>query len=115
MKERRFELADQFQIADFEETASTFFEDILGMDYSQILLTDESALSDFTCCGESCSDFPHELNDEAVPRPEQYVRWDKWAREKVSKRYGVEVTETGTVYLVALFRQIEAAKEVRTQ
>jgi hypothetical protein len=43
------------------------------------------------------------------------VRWDKWVREKVSKRYGVEVPETGTVYLVALFRQIEAAKEVRTQ
>jgi hypothetical protein len=114
-KAKKIELAEQFWIADLEDTAAMFFQDILGMDYSEILLTDESALSDFACCGESCSDFPRELTDEAEPSQEQYARWHKWIREKVSKRYALEIPESGTVYLVALFREIEAAKKARMQ
>ncbi|HXJ91345.1 MAG TPA: hypothetical protein VMT20_00510 [Terriglobia bacterium] len=114
-KPKKIDLAEQFQIADLEDTAAISFQDILGMDYSEILVTDESALSDFVGCGDSCDDFPPELNNDALPDTERYARWHDWIRGKVSKQYGVEIPEAGGVYLVALFWEIEAAKKARTQ
>ncbi len=109
MSERKFELADQSQILAFEETASVFFRDILGMAYSEVLVTDESALSDFAGCGDSCSDFPSHLTEDFLPRRKLDDLWFMWVREKVSKRYGIEISDA--IYLVDLFRQIESAKD----
>ncbi len=57
MHKPEVELAERSQIATLEETAIVFLQDILGMDYSEIVMTDESALSDFAGCGDSRGDF----------------------------------------------------------
>lgn len=106
-------MADQLQILAFGETATDFFQDILGMDYSEILITDESALSDFACCGSDCSDFPEALMDQSLPRQELHARWREWVVKKISARYGIEIQEGGMIYLVGLFRRIEAAKSTK--
>jgi hypothetical protein len=109
----KFECADQLQILAFGETAIDFFQDILGMDYSEILITDESALSDFACCGSDCSDFPQALMDRSLPRQDRCNRWREWVIKKISARYGIEIQESGLIYLVSLFRQIESAKNTK--
>ena len=40
-------IAAQERIDDFERTAAEFFRAVLGMDYSECIVTDESRLSDF--------------------------------------------------------------------
>jgi hypothetical protein len=109
----KFEWADRLQILAYGETATDFFQDILGMDYSEILITDESALSDFACCGSSCSDYPEALMDRSLPRQELRNRWREWVVKRISARYGIEIPESGMIYLVSLFRQIEAAKNTK--
>lgn len=110
----KFEFADQFQIVAFEEIAMTFFQDILGMNYFEMLVTDESALSDFVGCGEDCSDFPHELEKASLPRKEEYELWGNWVCRKISDQYGIEVRNV-RIYLVDLFRQIKAANKTTIQ
>jgi hypothetical protein len=105
----KFELADQTQTLAFEQTAEVFFQDILSMDYWNVLITDESAVSDFSFCG----DFPDDLLDERLPRKEQYGHWLTWFRNRVTERYGIEIAETGTVFLVDLFRMIEVANKAK--
>jgi hypothetical protein len=106
----KIEWADRFQILAFEQIATVFFQDILGMEYSAILITDESALSDFAGCGDSCSDFPSDLKDYALPRAELYNPWRKWVAKKISERYAIDIPEAGMIFLVDLFRRIETAR-----
>jgi hypothetical protein len=58
-----------------------------------MLVTDESALSDFACCDGGCSDFPQELHNRSLPRKEHYELWSKWVCLKISDRYGIELTD----------------------
>ena len=44
-------IAPQERIDDFERTAVEFFRAVLGMDYGECIVTDESRLSDFASCG----------------------------------------------------------------
>ena len=44
-------IAAQERIDDFECTAVEFFRAVLGMDYGECIVTDESRLSDFASCG----------------------------------------------------------------
>jgi hypothetical protein len=111
---KRFELTDQHRIAAFEEIARAFFADILGMDYAEMLTTDESALNDFAFCGETCSDFPQELEDARLFSKEAYDLWNKWVCRKISDRYGINIADA-RIYLVVLFRQITSAKEPMVQ
>ena len=74
-----------------------------------MLVTDESALSDFALCGGGCSDFPQELDNRSVLRKERYGLWSKWVCRRISNRYGIEVPDA-RIYLVDLFRQIKAVK-----
>lgn len=110
----KFEFADQSGILAFEDIAAVFFQDILGMDYAEMLITDESALSDFADCGEECSDFPRELESSSLRWNERRRLWSKWVCRKISERYGVEVPNAG-IYLVDLFRQIKAVKKPMVQ
>lgn len=109
-----FEFADQFQIEAFEGIAIVFFQDILGMNYFEMLVTDESALSDFAGCGEECSDFPQELENPSLPRNEEYELWSKWVCRKILDPYGIGVACAG-IYLVDLFRQIKTAWKPKIQ
>ena len=43
--------AAQERIDDFERAAVEFFRAVLGMDYGECIVTDESRLSDFASCG----------------------------------------------------------------
>ena len=106
----KIQLADQFQIVAFEEIAMVFFKEILDMDYLAMLVTDESALSDFVGCGEDCGDFPQELNNLSVQRKDRYELWSKWVCRKISDRYGIELSDA-RIYLVDLFRQIKTFKK----
>jgi hypothetical protein len=111
---RKFELADKSQIEAFEEIAAKLFDDILGMDYSEILATDDSALSDFAGCGEACDDFPPELLNARQSWQERRERWSKWVIAKIAERYGVEIAGPG-IYLVELFRRIKQEKKLPVQ
>ena len=44
-------IAAQERIDDFQHTAIEFFRGVLGMDYCECIVTDESRLSDFASCG----------------------------------------------------------------
>lgn len=54
-------IAAQERIDDFEHTAIEFFRAVLGMDYGECIVTDESRLSDFASCGlpEDIADTTH--------------------------------------------------------
>ena len=110
----KIEFADQFQISAFEEIAIVFFQEILDMDYLAMLVTDESALSDFVDCGEYCSDFPEELTSLSIPRKERYELWTEWVCRKISHRYGIELPDA-RIYLVDLFRRIKVFKKEMIQ
>ena len=80
------------------------------MNYSEMLVTDESALNDFYGCGEDCSDFPRELENLSLPRNEEYELWSKWVCGKISDRYAIDISDVG-IYLVDMFRQINSANK----
>ena len=94
-------IAAQERIDDFERTAVEFFRAVLGMDYSECIVTDESRLSDFASCG-----LPEVVADAAQSLKALYSAWDAWVVPVICSRYGL--TEVSTAILhVDLFTQIE--------
>ncbi len=116
LSKRIVECAPQLQIVVFEDIAIDFFPDILGMDYlGGIWISDESALRDFAGCGAECDDYPVELREFSLRRPEQVKLWRRWVTQKIFARYGVEVPEDARILLVDLFRQIKTARPIKIQ
>ena len=94
-------IAAQERIDDVECTAVEFFRAVLGMDYSECIVTDESRLSDFASCG-----LPDEIADGAQSLKALYSAWDGWVVPVICSRYGLADIST-TILLVDLFTQIE--------
>ena len=94
-------IAPQERIDDFERTAVEFFRAVLGMDYSECIVTDESRLSDFASCG-----LPDDIADGTQSLKALYSAWDVWVVPVIGSRYGLADIST-TILLVDLFEQIE--------
>jgi hypothetical protein len=94
-------IAAQERIDDFERTAVEFFRAVLGMDYGECIVTDESRLSDFASCG-----LPEDIADTTQSLMSLYSAWDTWVVPAICSRYGLAGIST-TILLVDLFEQIE--------
>ena len=94
-------IAAQERIDDFKHTAIEFFRSVLGMDYCECIVTDESRLSDFASCG-----LPEDIADTTQNLQALYSAWDAWVVPAICSRYGLADMST-TILLVDLFEQIE--------
>lgn len=90
-------IAHQERIDDFERTAVEFFRAVLGMDYGECIVTDESRLSDFASCG-----LPEDSADATQSLKELYAAWDAWVVPAIYSRYGLADIST-TILFVDLF------------
>ena len=94
-------IAAQERIDDFEHTAIEFFRAVLGMDYGECIVTDESRLSDFASCG-----LPEDIADTTQSLQALHSAWDAWVVPAICSRYGLADLST-TMLLVDLFDAIE--------
>ncbi|MDP2007189.1 MAG: hypothetical protein Q8K45_16045 [Rubrivivax sp.] len=94
-------IAAQERIDDFKHTAIEFFRGVLGMDYGECIVTDESRLSDFASCG-----LPEDIADTTQSLQALYSAWDAWVVPAICSRYGLADLST-TMLLVDLFDAIE--------
>jgi hypothetical protein len=102
----KIELAPQDEIDLYESIARPFLHEILEVDLSECLITDESNLSDFAWCGYPESESG---DDDTVDEPDSV--WDVWVVAKVCDKYQIEPFET-SIRLVELFRRIEARSQI---
>jgi hypothetical protein len=79
-----------------------FFEKILGMSIDDVLITDESQLSDFSFCGDCDA-----VSDLSLTLNQAYSLWDSWVLAKIKDEFGLELQST-RITLVTLFAQLEA-------
>ena len=98
---KRVATAAQERIDDFECTAVEFFRAVLGMNYSECIVTDESRISDFASCG-----LPEDIADGTQSLKALYTAWDAWVVPVICSRYGLTEIST-TILLVDLLAQIE--------
>lgn len=83
----------------FKELADRFLSEIFGLPWA--LMTDESALSDFSGCGLDDREDLRTLDDEAYG-----VYWDKWVVTRICERYRIESFPV-TIPMVQLFERID--------
>ena len=83
-------IAPRERIADFERTAVEFFRAVLGMDYGECIVTDESRLSDFASCG-----LPEDIADTTLSLQALYSAWDAWVVPAICSRCGLADVSTG--------------------
>ena len=98
---KKVAIAPQERIDDFERTAVEFFRAVLGVDYGECIVTDESRLGDFASCG-----LPEDIADATQSLKALYSAWDAWVVPVICSRYGLTEIST-TILLVDLFEQIE--------
>jgi hypothetical protein len=87
----RIKFASQDGVEQFESLAREFLPAILGYDFDETMITDESSLSDF--CG-------------LRKTREEFDAWERKVLNGIEDRYGVRPPATN-VLLVDLFRDIE--------
>jgi hypothetical protein len=88
-KKPQIQIAPRVEIEQYEQIASDFFEKILGMNYHECLITDESSLWDFH--GEETNETYH---------------------RKIAEVYRVDVSDIESGNLVQIFKRIsEVASE----
>lgn len=95
----RITCAAQDGVAQFESLAREFLPGILGLDFSETMITDESALGDF--CGW-------------LETREEFDAWGRKVLQRIEERYGVRPPDTG-ILLVDLFRDIELHRRASTR
>lgn len=97
-------VAEQDVIETYEASLRQFFTDIFGMNYDEVLVTDESQLSDFVFAGE---EFP-EPDMQGKALPDLYNEWDAWVLPRVCTRYNLEPGSFKTsIRLIALMAKIQ--------
>lgn len=96
-----FVVAAQDVIEAFEVTGRRVLREVLGMSWDEVLVTDESDLSDFSTCGMPEDDFPEGANYGECCR-----LWNAWVIARISALYRVRLADT-RIRLVELFRQVE--------
>ena len=104
MTEQKVVFAPQDRIDGYEQVGTEFLRDVLDLEWSACLVTDESRLSDFSSTG-----MPEELSEPASSLEALYDAWDTWVTVQVRERYGIDLATT-TLYLVDLFELIEQGR-----
>jgi hypothetical protein len=87
----RIRFASQDGVAQFEALAREFLPAILGLDFEETMITDESSLSDFCGWRET---------------REEFDAWERKVLNGIEDRYGVRPVDS-RVHLVDLFRDVE--------
>jgi hypothetical protein len=95
----RITFASQDGIAQFESLARDCLPAILGFDFDEAMVTDESSLSDF--CGW-------------CETREEFEAWERKVLNGIEDRYGVRPKDSG-IHLVDLFRDIELQRRAGTR
>ena len=95
----RITFASQDGVDQFESVAREFLPAILGYQYDDVMLTDESSVSDF--CGR-------------CETREEYEAWERKVLRRIEDRFGVHPESAG-VKLVDLFRDIELHRHASTR
>ena len=95
----RIQFASQDGVEQFESLAREFLPAILGYEYDDVMLTDESSLGDF--CGR-------------CETREEFEAWERKVLQRIEDRYGVRATHA-RVRLVDLFRDIEVQRRAGTR
>lgn len=98
----KIEFAEQDLIEQAAPLGREFLKRVLDMDWDDCLVTDESALSDFSLCG-----IPRDQLPEGPDLKQCYAIWDAWVLQKVKDEFGVELPRTGLL-LLTVFDLIEA-------
>lgn len=94
----RITFAEQDGVAQFESVAREFLPAILGLDFDDTMISDESSLSDF--CGW-------------LETREAFDAWGAKVLQRIEDRYGVRPTDIG-ILLVDLFRNIQLHRRAGT-
>ena len=84
------ELAPQFSVDTYEDIARVFFPKIFGMDYEDVMITDESSIYDF--------DF--ELTENRVNHQTSDIL------NKIKSEYNLDVSDVEDLLLVKIFERI---------
>jgi hypothetical protein len=95
----RITFAAQDGVDQFESLAREFLPAILGLDFDQTMLSDESTLGDF--CG-------------LCETREEFDAWGRKVLQRIEDRYGVRPADS-RVRLVDLFRDIELQRRASTR
>jgi hypothetical protein len=95
----RVTVAEQDGVAQFEALAREFLPAILGLDFDDAMITDESSLSDFCGWRET---------------REGFDAWEQKVLQRIEHRYGVRPADS-RVRLVDLFRDIELQRRASTR
>ena len=104
----RIAFGDTDEIDGYDDIAGEFFEKIYGLDRNEVLITDESALTDFAgCCIPD--DAKTEKNGEEKLK-ELYDIGRACAVEKINKYYGITVDPHE--YLITVFERIRQSRAV---
>ena len=96
-----FNIVEQDIIDQYEHVAEPFFAQVLGIQYGDFLITDESTLSDF-----SMSNLPPKAIPPRASYKDTLALWDAHMKKKIRECFGIEVSTT-TVRLVDLFQRID--------
>jgi hypothetical protein len=95
----------QDQIDPTGVVSNSFFENVLGLSLSDVLVTDESDLHDFAFNGNFTSEPEWSATKQDLNAC--YALWDAWVLAKLKDEYGVELPTT-RVSLVWLFALLDA-------
>jgi hypothetical protein len=102
----KFTLADQTEINARYDIGERFFEDMLALSIHDCMVTDLSALSDFSGCG-----LPTDLKTDSMSLDQYYAAWRTWVIGKIRTEYGITIENTN-IMLVELFGLIRAKREL---
>lgn len=91
--EKRFELAPQDRLTKVEHLAPRFFREVLGREYEECLVTDESDLTDFATAD--------------APREERRAEVDRLLT-RMQEHYVVDCRGVGSTRVVDLLEFLEA-------
>ncbi len=110
-------IIQQDTIEFYELEAREFFKTILNTDYSAVIATDISSLSDFMGRGmdedsDEWGEFNRLINSEERDSYEKLLDfWDEFILGKIKDKYGIELDSTNAL-LIDIFRRIDAQKKV---
>lgn len=97
-------IAEHDVIETLTHVAEPFFNEILGMELDDCLVTDDSTLSDFSFCGMPTA--PSELEHDTPDLRSLYQRWDDHVLSLIQQKYGITLEST-VITLVQLFVRID--------
>jgi hypothetical protein len=96
------------QLALFEKIAVDFFQEILGMNYDEVLVCDSARLSDFSLAGDFCQ----ELNlSTGLSVAQIYDAWDSAVLDKIERVYGFRPADTS----ISVYRLLQALQDSKAR